>query len=52
MLKIVVPDFKQGDADEVLNSITNFNTVLRACGLEAVAYLDETGRGRIGGGRG
>ena len=43
MLKIVVPDFKRGDADEVLNSITNFNYVLRACGLEAVAYLDKVG---------
>ena len=38
-----MPEFKRGDADEVLNSITNFNTVLRACGLEAVAYMDEVG---------
>ena len=30
MLKIGVPDFKRGDADEVLNSVTNFNYVLRA----------------------
>jgi len=30
MLKITVPEFKRGDADEVLNSATNFNTVLRA----------------------
>ena len=43
MLKITVPEFKRGDADEVLNSVTNFNTVLRACGLEAVAYMDEAG---------
>ena len=43
LLKIVVPDFKRGDADEVLNSVTNFNYVLRTCGLEAVAYLDEVG---------
>ena len=43
MLKIAVPEFKRGDADEVLNSIANFNTVLRACGLEAVAYMDEDG---------
>ena len=45
MLKIGMPDFKRGDADEVvqLNSVTNFNYVLRACGLEAVAYLDEVG---------
>ena len=43
MLKIAVPEFKRGDADEVLNSVTNFNYVLRACGLEAVAYLDEVG---------
>ena len=27
MLKITVPEFKRGDADEVLNSATNFNTV-------------------------
>ena len=46
MLKIVVPDFKRGDADEVLNSITNFNTVLRACGLEAVAIWTRTDRRR------
>ena len=32
-----------GDADEVLNSIANFNTVLRACGLESVEYMDEDG---------
>ena len=43
MLKIGVPDFKRGNADEVLNSITNFNYVLRACNLEAVAYLDKVG---------
>ena len=43
MLKIIVPELKRGDADEVLNSTANFNTVLRACGLEAVAYLDENG---------
>ena len=30
MLKIVVSDFKRGDADEVLNSIANFNFVLKA----------------------
>ena len=43
LLTIVVPDFKRGDAGKALNSITNFNTELRACGLEAVAYLDENG---------
>ena len=43
MLKIVVPDFKRGDVDEVLSSVTNFNCVLRACDLEAVAYLDKVG---------
>jgi hypothetical protein len=32
-------DFKRGDADEVLNSIANFNCVLKACDLEAVAYF-------------
>ena len=42
MLKITVPEFKRVDADEVLNFATNFNTVLRACGPEAVAYQDET----------
>ena len=43
MLKTVVSDFRRGDADEVLNSITNFNCVLRACDLEAVAYFDMVG---------
>ena len=35
MLKVVVADFKRGDADEVLHSIANFNIVLTACVLEA-----------------
>ena len=43
MLKIVVSDFKRGDADEVLDSIANFNFVLKPCGLEAVAYFDKVG---------
>ena len=43
MLKIIVPEFRRGNADEALNSISNFNVVLRACGLEAVAYLEKTG---------
>ena len=43
MLKVVVPDFKRGDADEALNSIANFNVVLKACDLESVAYLEKVG---------
>lgn len=35
MLKVVVADFKRGDADEVLHSIANFNIVLTACVLKA-----------------
>ena len=34
MLKIVVSDFKRGDADEVLNSIANYNFLLKACNLD------------------
>ena len=37
-------DFRRGDADEVLNSIANFNIVLKACDLEdIVAYLETVG---------
>ena len=43
MLKVVVSDFKRGDADEPLNSITNFNFVLKACDLEDVAYFEKVG---------
>ena len=44
MIKVVVGDFKRGDANEVLNSIANFNVVvLKAYGLEAVAYLESDG---------
>ena len=43
MLKVVVSDFKRGDADEALNSVANFNFVLKACDLEAVAYFEKVG---------
>ena len=43
MLKVAISDFKRGDADEAMNSIANFNVVLKACGLETVAYFEETG---------
>ena len=36
-------DFKRGDADEALNSVANFNFVLKACDLEAVAYFEKAG---------
>jgi hypothetical protein len=28
MLKVVISDFKRGDADEAMNSVANFNVVL------------------------
>jgi len=43
MLKVVVSEFKRGDADEALNSVANFNFVLKACDLEAVAYFEKVG---------
>ena len=43
MLKVVVSDFKRGDADEALNSVANFNFALKACDLEAVAYFEKVG---------
>ena len=43
MLKVVVSEFKRGDADEALNSAANFNYVLKACDLEAVAYFEKVG---------
>ena len=43
MLKVVVSDFKRGDADEALNSVANFNFMLKACDLEAVVYFEKVG---------
>ena len=43
MLKVVVSEFKRGDADEALNSVANFNFVLKACDLEGVAYFEKVG---------
>ena len=43
MLKVIVSDFRRGDADDALNSIANFNVVLKACDLEDVAYLEKVG---------
>ena len=43
MLKVVVSDFKREDADAALNSVANFNFVLKACDLEAVAYFEKVG---------
>ena len=40
---MVVSDFRRGYADKALNSVANFNFVLKACDLEAVAYFEKVG---------
>ena len=43
MLKVEVGVFTRGDANEVLNSIANFNIAVKACGLEAVSHFERIG---------
>ena len=43
MFKLLVGNFKRGDAADVMNSVANFNVVLKVCGLEAVVYLESDG---------
>ena len=43
MLKVVVGDFSRASADDALDSLSNFNVAVKACGLEAVAYSERAG---------